>query len=365
MIRRILEYAAKTNVGFHYCGRNSEWEQIGLPSLRGFTPHLREVQMYSDQKDLNRVDLWVFHDLLHILFYDYATLQLGPQVWVDPVRFRELHLASELFAVLALDYHTLYFAPSATLTVDINQERFEAFKNEREDFPSLQSFEFCHALSKLYLEGKDVISKFTPKKTKLKNLFQDWVGHEVRYSEKQRFYTEIWQQDLIQSGNKTSKSFKLEGSDISGGVWELMEFLFGSERMWKSLLMDLGDLHFEDEGSNLFHDYPKYTQVQPKHLDFRLTELKSMPRKYIENALLKGTKPNSSILFLFFQLISHFRPEEFSKEEIKLIQGLSKTANNSEIPIKLWKAVQGISLELFQDLEYKPVKDYRSCFFLP
>src|SRR4051812_3757858 len=98
--QRILNYARETGVTFSPSGRRPDWEKLGLPSLRGFTPHLRQIQVHDEAEGAKFLDAgnfkalpsrfrWYFHDLMHIMFYDYAAFHLGREAWSDSVRFYE------------------------------------------------------------------------------------------------------------------------------------------------------------------------------------------------------------------------------------------------------------------------------------
>ena len=118
------------------------------------------------------------------MFYDFAAINLGKNLWKDSHRFYECHLASELFAVLALDYHYLVDTPVHGLAVDLKAKDWKSFQNRKSNLPDMTSFTFCQELAQLYFNGTGNLMGPLGRRVGASQ-FSTWLGHELRYSEKQ------------------------------------------------------------------------------------------------------------------------------------------------------------------------------------
>lgn len=341
VIDRVLDYSKKTGIIFRDTGRTHFIKS--LPDMRGFSPHLRQVNLNKNQKK----DLWVIHDLLHIMFYDFVTFHLGEIAWKDKLRFFENHLASEAFAVLVLDYHVLSFQKRGGLAVDIKASKWKSFQKLNPELPPFLSEEFCALLLSLYLSG-EAEELLAPKNRKDYDI---WIGHELRYSEKQRFYVHSWWRDLNLEVSPR-ESFVLQKSEVHYAVWELLNLLlYKSDKEWKNWTNQIVS---KDLPENLFAQLPKFKNI-PSSYDFRFTDYNAVN---ISNYLENVSMPNPSDLFLFWQIISE------SKKLNPAIKKLAKDSQGLKIDIKIWNKVR-----LFCKKMHKPKKNVNSHllgnFFLP
>lgn len=351
-LKRVLDYATQTGVRFHPVPRYGGWKKWGLPDLRGFTPHLRRVNVYQDQipnRSLrwNSSHLWLIHDILHIIFYDFATHHLGQKAWADEGRFLENHLASEAFAVLILDYHVLG-GQGQGLAVEFRKGDWPVFQKINPKLPHYSSWEFCKALVDHYFTGTPEI--FYPVKHKR---YMEWLGHEMRYSKKQRFYVQAWLDDLV--GRKPrNREVILEGSAVAGPLWELLTTLTsGDERSWEP-----------SRPSCLFDSYSKYKKKRDKY-DFRFTDITALKRDEIADFLEQEVEPSASGLFLLWQFLSMCEPQKVEKQTREIIHDLSRASQKNTIEKSQWKKVRKHCLETLSQKDWEPDPLAISTFFLP
>ncbi|MGE3974582.1 MAG: hypothetical protein AB7F59_08665 [Bdellovibrionales bacterium] len=373
---RVLEYAEKTRIGFIDCGRHPEWKTLGLPDTRGFTPHLREVRFYSSQIDLYKKPTtasskiqgdhrWVIHDLLHILFYDYAALQLGRDFSADLDRFREVHLASEAFAVLSLDYHVLSFLKGQGLAIDCDFDQWPALSKLNLRLPNFLSQEFCVALVQLYLEGESEIFLLKDgTKSQPRAYYENWIGHEIRYAEKQRIYVEMWLQDLLQK-NSSLTTPSLHESFVAEPLWELLQILiYASKTQFKKYVDQVNDFLKKDE--NYFSSFKKYKKLSKEGLiDYRFTDLRAVSLAQLIEQLEMAAAPRAENLFLFWQILSHFDLKQMSSKELKFVEILAASAQTKAVDKKAWKQVQKLCLHKIKELKFPSAPRLKSCFYLP
>ncbi len=346
-------------------GRHLELKPLGLPDPRGFTPHLRSIMLDRESFQVFRQDRaefsgerrWIIHDLLHILFYDFAYLELGAEAFEDADRFFEVHLASEAFAVLALDYHILSQIPDGGLAVDFNPADWPKFQKLNPGLPHFQSSSFIEALVELYLSGKNEV--FRPNEKAASEKFEIWAGHEIRYAEKQRLYVTQWRADLE---NKTfeNKIPAIEESYAWEGVKQLVSLIIGEKKSWDEYtLAAKSSLKGQ---SNYFENLPKYKKL--KTLDFRFTDFRAVGEKDWRSALEINQPPNPSQLFLFWQLAASISP--WSEKELRVFGDLQKSANTKKINLDLWRITQEILIKNIPRIEALPPNPYlKGCFFLP
>jgi hypothetical protein len=361
---RALEYAKRTGIKFTQTPRYSGWKKLGLPDMRGFTPHLRSVNVYADQFPLKFnskkfSNLWFIHDILHIAFYDFAFLNLGKETWADPVRFLESHLASEAFAVLLLDYHGLAHTAVKGLAVDLDAKDWRAFQKLNGLLPDFDSFEFTQGLVDYYLAGQ---WPFAQAKESPNKKYQNWLGHELRYAEKQRYYALLWLEDLNNKKSSKKKAI-IEESSVAAPLWELLTlFAYSPNPIWENYLGEISTLTCEIE--NYFENLPKYRKGL-KHPDYRLTDFNSRPQSEALHSLNKATRPSASDLFLFWQILASFPVKVLSATDQKRISTLAKQAQTSDVEKGIWGAVREICQGLMQKAQWGGDAKLASTFFLP
>lgn len=370
---RILSYARATGLAFKKTRCHGNWSLLGLPDMRGFTPHLRTIRLakddewksFSKNKRPTGRQLWLIHDFLHILFYDFASLHLGRDLWCDPARFLECHLASEAFAVLALDYHV---APGSVAS-SYNLKDWRGFQKEHPMLPSPSSWELCQGLTQYYLgtpnEIIDPSLMKRPPKSTIQKRFQIWLGHELRYASKQLYYTSAWLQDLS-AASKAAPARRVESSVVAGPLWDLLAMVTKEEEaaLWKGFTEEVSRSISGRE--NYFAAQPKFKRNLRRH-DFRFTGMKSFTPEEIKVLVEAAKIPESSGLFLFWQILTEYDPSDFSKNDRSKIKALAHASGRSgkPVPLALWKHVRHICLDLLSGLQWKPDPLEKAVFFLP
>ncbi len=352
-MRRITQYAKATGIEFSPHLPTWNYKKAGLPDLRGFTPHLRRVSVPLGKTR----DLWVMHDLLHILFYDFATHHLGAEAWNNFERFFENHLASEAFAVLVLDYHLLSFEERGGLAVEVRAGNWKKFQKLNPDLPDFLTADFCRLLIDLYLKGE--LENFAlPRKVQTTAEYTEWFGHEVRYSEKQRRYVNLWWNDLNLKAS-TTKNQAIRNSEVHFAVWELLEtLLYGTDASWKEWIQTV------KTSAGVFSTFPKYgkKKTQP---DFRFTSIQSQNRKSLLALVKKAIRPSGSSLFLFWQILALVPKTAFSPEDFDQIESLALSSQTSGKNVRAWKNVQKLCLITLSKIRFKKDVKLRGVFFLP
>jgi len=347
-------------------GRHSRLKPLGLPDTRGFTPHLRSIMLdkenflrfRSEKADFSGDGKWFIHDLLHIIFYDFAYRGLGGEAFKNRERFYEVHLASEAFAVLSLDYHILSQQPGETLAVEFTKNQWVKFQKLCPDLPHYLSSHFATFLTQLYLTGET--SALKPRKDDRE--FDIWAGHEVRYSEKQRLYVAQWRADC-ENRYFEGQIPLIEKSFISEAVQELLALILGPAPQWNNYVkssVDLSSVH------NYFENLPKYKNL--KNIDYRFTDFRALDRKVWIEDLEQIREPRPSELFLFWQLASSI--DNWDEKYLRLFRDLQTSANSTPDPRSInkdnWRLTQEILIQSVAKIENLPPKrELMSCFFLP
>lgn len=361
--KRVVDYAKATGIGLTDSGRDLHLKPLGLPDPRGFTPHLRKVlldsktfhQFRSEKADFSGERKWIIHDLLHIMFYDFAFFNLGEEAFRDPVRFFEVHLASEAFAVLTLDYHVLSQNPGEGLAVEFNKSDWPSFQKMCPDLPHYLSTHFISVLTDLYLTGNS--SRFEARKPSPE--FNTWIGHEIRYGDKQRLYVAQWRADL-DNNEFDGEIPSVENSFVSEAVRDLLTLVLGEKSAWEEYVDGIKSSVSSD--TNYFEDLKKYKTL--KKSDYRFTDFRSQEKKIWKENLESVQAPNASQLFLFWQIASSI--QEWSEDQMRLFGELHKSSNTKKTNEDLWKMTQEVlikNLERLKDLP--PSGELRACFFLP
>ena len=391
VLKRLCDYVLSTEIRFREVSRLEIWKDHGLPDLRGFTPQLRTVNIYSSQKDFLKFlknpsvakaekYLWLLHDICHIIFYDYITVHLGKKSWADPARFLEGHIASEAFAVLFLDYHFLPMAALGGLASHYTKKDWSGFQRKNRLLPDANSHDFCHELVSLYLTGND--RTLSPTDTDIdadtdtdtrtpthnhsaaSKKFDRWFGHEKRYASKQRHYVLSWLEDL-HNRKSSAKEAVLSKSFVSEAVWDMIEILSVREHADYENFRNLAQKALGSTKINLFKAYPKYKASRPRQFDFRFTAIDSLKKNEVKNFLKEKSPPSSSRLFFFWQILSTFPPTVFTKKELGSIRALAKSAQAPIIDPQAWKQVEDLVASHFQNFEWQADTTSLSTFFLP
>lgn len=359
--KRLRQYASATGVRIVQDPNLWDWRSLGLPDLRGFTPHLRRVR-----EGRWKGGLWTLHDLLHVLFYDYAALVLGRKAFEDHQRFLEVHLASELFAVYVLDYCTL-IPKGKGLAVELDLRHWNRYESLNHELPDIDTEEFCSKLGRLYFEGRSdwLQSEALADQLKKDKGYQEWVGHEIRYTEKQRLYAQMWWFDLqMKAFNK--KIPVIQGSAAAEAVWDLKDQLLSAgERQWKDLVSQIQKSLKEHKGNPYWERLPKYRKSPKKGWDFRFTSIQALTPSQFRVAAKESAKPSPSGLYFLWQLLSKHNPKKLNKTFLRHIKELANEAqNNSKVRNSLYQKLHEEALKL-PPVKGRPELELISCFFLP
>ncbi|MEQ1876517.1 MAG: hypothetical protein ABL958_07715 [Bdellovibrionia bacterium] len=342
---RLRYYASCTGFTWRQTGRTRTKE---IPDLRGFTPHLRQVRLNADA-DL-KLEPWLLHDLLHIVFYDYVNIHLGPKSWLERERFLESHLASEAFAVLILDYFILAFEKTGTLTVDVSAESWASFQKLSPGLPELGSRALSKEVLHHYLTGD--ASFFKAKGSDV--AFETWVGHEIRYAEKQREYVNLWYHDLA-GLEAPVESAAVEDSEIFEPFWELTEILLGPADNWKaytSATTGAFPKHF-----NAFADFDKYKNRRGAY-DFRLTDFAAVEPGIALKAF--DREPDSSSLFLAWQVLAE------TPGMASVLAETAHLAKDTKLKGAAWDKLRDEAIRSLGNSSQRPTRPRGiSAFFLP
>lgn len=363
---RIKKYVESSHIQIINSPRHQGYHDLGMPDTRGFTPHLRQIQLYKEQQMSYTADqAWMLHDILHIIFYDFAALNLGFEAFDDEERFYEIHLASEIFAVLCLDYWMLSQFKGKSITVDFDLQNWPEFQKINPKLPELCSLDFTKAISDLYLE--DNRRPFTVKNQKNYVTYNQWIEHEFSYTTKQRVYIHDWYLDLSQTSNLNQnirQEIKVLNSYVFEAVHELCElFCTASDQEFNDYLSDWTENIDSSEAINYLANYEKLNETDYDSIDFRFTDYLSIekPKHYLEQKL------SAKNLFLAYQLLSSIPMENLSSEEKLWIRNLCVQANQSnEIGHDLWKNIKQLIYKNESAWAgYKIDEKLLTSFFLP
>lgn len=333
-LNRCFEYLNTTHVELSFTARHKDFSDFLKQDLRGFAPNLRKIFLYKNQSANFKTDNWLLHDLMHIIFYDYATYFLGIECWQDYERFIECHLASEAFAVLCLDYHYLVDR-NAAITVDLTPSIFKNAKG----IPHYKSYEFCSDLVTLYLTGTNSWLQSSMHKHSNEDI-QKWLGHEIRYSQKQRIYTQMWWEDLNLTGAQNIQEALVHDSYVAEAIFDVIELIHnGSEKEWKNFMSQIKELS-HSYAQNYFSSLPKEKNFDTlKSYDFRFTQWNSLSDSMRKHDF--SLQPTASDLFLLWQLLSQFSLDSYTSLEQKVIKNLHSEANHqvNKISNETWEQV--------------------------
>lgn len=382
-LRRALAYARATGIRFEPTLRHAGFERLGLPDLRGFTPHRRAVRLFAGEAaefprpadtpmdELTTAELWLLHDLLHVIWYDSATLAFGRAAWGARDFFLEQHLASEAFAVLLLDYHVLSATKHHGLAVDVSETEWSGLREAVPALPELRSYALGRELVALYLTGASRLfkgnlgskrgGKVAPHADVATRIAR-WRDHEVSYADKQRWYVFLWWDDL-QATPPTDRRAVVANS-------------FVSELMWLSVRLFTVDPEPEfaqhvarakaqlDGGASCFAAHPKYAAplVEP---DFRFTDIAALPVEEVAAAVRAAERPAAPQLFLLWQVLALEPPDSLKPTERSAVTRLAKSAQTPKVDRRAWKEVRDLCERRLTKAHWKANPGLRSAFFLP
>ena len=93
--------------------------------------------------------------------------------------------------------------------------------------------------------------------------------------------------------------------------------------------------------------------------------MRALEPPFVAAALARATTPSPSDLFLFWQVLSTRRPEQFREGEREAISTLARTAQTTSIDAAAWSAVHGLCMRTLGALEWPVVQDALATFLLP
>ena len=375
VLQRLAVYSREAGVRFEVAPRHREWGEFGLPDLRGFTPHLRTVRTFAGEAvrwpagfdELETSELWLLHDLAHVIWYDAATLAFGTERWNRRGFFVEHHLASEAFAVLLLDYHVLSRTRHHGLAVDLDGAAWDEMRTRMPALPALDSYAMTRELVELYFTGDSALFfaelDVDPDDAAL---LERWRGHERSYSDKQRGYVLDWWRDLARGKGAAGQAI-VEGSALA-------ELLFVTLRRFTTDSDAAFRAHVDHAASrlaevaNVLRHTPKYRgnlKSDERSRDFRFTDVLSVDPKFVLGILRRADEPDASALFLFWQLLGASRPESLSSAERAAVRALAASCQTTAPDVAAWAIVRSACERLVVEERWIADPKWRACFFLP
>ena len=392
-LRRLQEYARATGVRFVPTARHAGWQELGLPDLRGFTPHLRAVRRFAGEPaefpraeaasgegvgfdELDVAELWLLHDLAHVIWYDAASAAFGIERWAERDFFLEHHLASEAFAVLLVDYHLLAFSRHRGLAVELDAGAWSKLCDGGIGIPPLDSWEMCRELVAQYLAGEGPLfrRRFEVRGESAATLAR-WREHELSYSDKQRWYVFLWWDDLNGAPLSNRKAI-VEDPTIAELVWlTLRHFTCDPEAVFAAHVARVARVAHVVSGlagvGKLFAALPKYgpkygdAARDPRELDFRFTDLCALPPERVSALLAKAHEPTAATLFLLWQALALTTPDRLTDVERAAVGALARSVQTPAPDLDAWRAARSIGERVVAAASWTPDPALRSAFFLP
>ena len=381
MLQRWLRYAEATGVRFEVVPRHRGWGALGLPDLRGFAPHRRVVRRFAGEPpafprrdevaagrtgldDLAVDELWLLHDLAHVLWYDVATMIYGRARWRERDFFVEHHLVSEAFAVLLLDYHALARTRHHGLAVDLDAAAWEAARARVRRLPELDSLAMAQALVGHYLGG-DVALFRAPLAASGGDaeLLSRWRDHEVSYADKQRSYV-LWWWSALHGEPPAPQQAVVDDPTIAELVWlTLRKFTVDPEPAFEAHVASAArQLAKERDLLDALPELPPRAATRP---DFRFADAAAFDGATLRARVDAATEPAAAELFLFWQLLATTPPEARSAGERAAIAALAASVQTATPDRASWSAVRAICRRLLDVEPPAPRPEWRRAFFLP
>jgi hypothetical protein len=382
-LARLAAYARGTGVEFAPVVRRGGWEALGLPDLRGFVPQLRCVRRFAGQPaafpraaaaeeggleldDLETSELWLLHDLAHVVWYDLASVTFGPERWARRDFFLEQHLVSEAFAVLLLDYHLLSRTKHRGLAVDLDAREWGRLRRRLPELPSLDSFEMCRELVAHYLSGRSALFRgpLAAGGGDARALAR-WREHEASYSDKQRWYVFLWWDDLDLAPPSNLRAV-VEDEGIAELVWVALRlFTSDPDPAFEAHLNRVAARLRATE--NLFAPLPKYRRgaSDDAAFDFRFTDAQALPRERIASLLERAREPSASSLFLLWQALALSPPDRISDGERRAVESLARSAQTLAPDRAAWDSVRTTCRRIVERATWNAQPLALSAFFLP
>jgi hypothetical protein len=380
-LRRALAYASATGIRFEATLRHAGYGAFGLPDLRGFTPYRRTIRRFADESpafpraadtpmdELTTDELWLLHDLLHVVWYDFATLLSGAaprERWATRDFFVEHHLASEAFAVILLDYQVLSATRHQGLAVEVSDAAWSGLRAALPALPPLRSPELARELVRHYLTGKSRLFG-AAQRDDSNAAVAAWAGHEVRYSDKQRWYVLLWWDDLRgapSSNRQAQRQAVVERSSVAAPLWRAVElFTTAPESEFTH--------HLEQAAAalagqhHLFAALPKFRGELPPDPDFRFTDVAALPVDAVAEQVRTAERPCAEHLFLLWQTLALEPPSTLQADERAAITALARSVQTPKVDRRAWRLVRELCLRRVAHARWLPDASLRGAFFLP
>jgi hypothetical protein len=264
----------------------------------------------------------------------------------------------------------------AGLAVDLNSASWPSFQKFL-NLPDIKSFEFFKHLFQCYFGANDSLLSFSnlrkltstsaSKNAQIQQKLAQWLGHELRYGEKQRSYAYLWLQDL-KCVEKKDKSVLIQDSEVIYPIWDLVQTLtLSDDQEWGSFLdfmkksVSKQDNYFSHFKKSNF----KTTSANFKNLDFRFTDITALDKDALLEYLEGKIKPSSSHTFLFWQILSLTQPEVHNKKELNQIQEFSELVQKPKAKVSNWNEIQKICTHAVEKQNWLPDPIRIASFFLP
>lgn len=386
LLTRWLRYAEATAVRFEVVPRHRGWSALGLPDLRGFAPQRRVVRRWFGEPpefprradvaaarigfdDLTLDEIWLLHDLAHVLWYDVATLTFGAPRWRERDFFLTQHLVSEAFAVLLLDYHVLSQSRHHGLAVDLDFAGWERARERIAKLPALDSFAMCRELVRHYLAGDSRLFTTPPRASGADaELLSRWRDHEASYSEKQRWYVFLWW-DALTGRPLSNVRAEIDDPTIAELVWlTLQQFTSDPEPAFEA--------HVERAARRL-RDAPDPLALEARVVaaeargrpDFRFRDAAAFDAATLAAIVERAREPAAEELFLFWQLLATTTPERLTAAERVAVAALAASVQTATPDRAAWATVRELCRRRLAEgaASTDPASraEWRAAFFLP
>jgi hypothetical protein len=409
-LRRALAYAHATGVRFEPTLRHAGYGALGLPDLRGFTPYRRAIRRFAGEEagfpraadtpmdELATDELWLLHDLLHVVWYDFAALAADRddcaksgvgrasatrhpddaplRSWSRRDFFVEQHLASEAFAVILLDYHVLSATRHRGLAVEVSDEAWTKLRAALPELPPLRSRELASELVRHYLTGRSRLFRSSPRSNEdgagkqgrreapgATAALASWRDHEVRYAGKQRGYVLLWWDDLRRA-KPSKRAAVVERSSVAEPLWRAVELLTVAPDAEFADHVDQAATALRDR-DHLFAELPKFRGPPPDEPDFRLTDIQSLPADMIKELVRTAERPCAERLFLLWQTLALEPPTSLKPAERAAVASLARSVQTPRVDRRAWKLVRDLCERRVARARWRPDDSLRGAFFLP
>lgn len=389
ILQRWLRFAEATGVRFEVVPRHAGWEALGLPDLRGFAPHRRVVRRFAGEPaefprrddvaagragfdDLSVAELWLLHDLAHVLWYDVATLTFGVERWRERGFFVEHHLVSEAFAVLLLDYRVLARTRHRGLAVDLDARAWEEARRRVRGLPPLDSRELTAELVRHYLAGDSRLFLAPPRASGADaELLARWREHEASYSAKQRWYVLLWW-DALHGRPLGDRQAVVDDPAVAELVeLALQHFTEGPEAAFQAWAASVAarvagveDL-FASARSAASAPAAAPRSPLPERPDFRFTDAAALERAVLERRLDAADEPAAQELFLLWQLLATQPVGSLDPAERAAVATLAASAQTDAPDRAAWRVVRELARRRLAAWQWTPRAGWRDAFFLP